>query len=281
MGCWNETCFLTKLPILFGEKIVVLPLIQNFMVDPEAELSMSHSFDRWKPLSFPFRATYNDYGNPENIIKEFEYDLFNFMIEEYLSDKDKIKIRSHHDNYDISLWDHISSGKAFHKIEDMITVDDDKLFYISSIMIKATVFDNLVKEEPEHDYNSITKKYLEDEDFVKFIDCINSSQIDTAPMEKRESSKIYTLLFENYDTGFGHTKSHILDFLRQHIHKYDENKIKKTIVNFVLFIEYLECLRLVLAPTTGKGSQRIEKNVHSKLNMLQATEIKKIVEMWD
>ena len=53
MGCWNETCNLSHLPIMCGERVRVLLIVgQN------------------NPLFYPFEGTYNDYGTVENIAED-------------------------------------------------------------------------------------------------------------------------------------------------------------------------------------------------------------------
>lgn len=63
MGCWNETCMLSNLPIEYGDEIVVIPLIQ----DNQNEIFYSYyPADNYLPLP-PVVGKYNNYGNIENI----------------------------------------------------------------------------------------------------------------------------------------------------------------------------------------------------------------------
>lgn len=61
MGCWNKTCGLTNLPIMYGEKTYV------FVLEKEQELT-SHCYAThlYRPLLLPFISTYNDYGAGED-----------------------------------------------------------------------------------------------------------------------------------------------------------------------------------------------------------------------
>lgn len=280
MGCWSETCFLTNLPIFHDEEIVVLPIVQNYACGRDKELSMSYSFERWKPFSFPIRATYDDYGTPENIIKGFEYDIFNFMIDKFLSNKDEIEIRSEDDyDHDIALWRHISKGKGIHIPTRISGFGEDNPLYISFVMMKASVFDALVNEAPPREFRPLSREQLENEDFVDFVEACGIYRFDEASRERREASKLYVALFSHYERGFGLTRVDTVRFLEQYIDTYDRNDIKKAVIDFVLFMDYVDSLRLIMAPTTGKGSQSIEENIHLKLNVLRTIEIKKIMEI--
>lgn len=66
MGCWNETCGLTNLPIRWGEPTVaiVLQKPENY---PAHQLQCLYPDDCWAPVGFPLFGTYDDYGNLENV----------------------------------------------------------------------------------------------------------------------------------------------------------------------------------------------------------------------
>ena len=65
MGCWNQTCSLTNLPILYGDKIVVLPLIIH---NTKLLEGISYEInDKCGPICVPIIGTYDEYGGIENI----------------------------------------------------------------------------------------------------------------------------------------------------------------------------------------------------------------------
>lgn len=61
MGCWNGSCFVTNLPIFFGEPVEVL-LLRN---DDLGDNSSVHPNDDWTPYKFTFHGNYDDYGSVE------------------------------------------------------------------------------------------------------------------------------------------------------------------------------------------------------------------------
>lgn len=65
MGCWNETCMLTRLPILEGERAAAVLLAQR----PDIQ-DMSSPDCAFMPISLPVVGEYNEYGGLENIQKD-------------------------------------------------------------------------------------------------------------------------------------------------------------------------------------------------------------------
>lgn len=55
MGCWNETCGLTRLPIHYKDQVAL------FLI--EADLQNLSSEGTHHPCALPIYGTYNDYGN--------------------------------------------------------------------------------------------------------------------------------------------------------------------------------------------------------------------------
>ena len=65
MGCWNGTCFISRLPIKSGDDVKVL-----FMRDRRGATDIQglcYASDDYGPLGLPFEAQYNDYGGFENV----------------------------------------------------------------------------------------------------------------------------------------------------------------------------------------------------------------------
>ena len=65
MGCWDETCMLTHLPIIVGEKTVAV-----FIAQKRNSLDTCYSDSIFAPISLPFFGQYDDYGRLENIAKD-------------------------------------------------------------------------------------------------------------------------------------------------------------------------------------------------------------------
>lgn len=61
MGCWNNTCGLTNLPIFAGDPVYVFPVVDN-----SHYRSHCYTSGLYKPCLTPFEAKYNDYGAGED-----------------------------------------------------------------------------------------------------------------------------------------------------------------------------------------------------------------------
>lgn len=63
MGCYNETCILTNLPIRYKDKVVGI-VLERTIASPESYINPD---DEWRPIGFPVFGEYNEYGGIENI----------------------------------------------------------------------------------------------------------------------------------------------------------------------------------------------------------------------
>lgn len=79
MGCFNETCALSHLPICYGDSIVVLFLsATEGTTGTETATGVS---SRWTPVALPFVAKYNDYGWFEKVPHKEEL-FVNLLLDE-------------------------------------------------------------------------------------------------------------------------------------------------------------------------------------------------------
>lgn len=87
MGCWNNTCGLTNLPIIAGEAVYVFPIKEK---DLSKYRSHYYSTALYQPVLVPFVAEYNDYGAGEKctgtaldlIIEEIRRELIELEVGE-------------------------------------------------------------------------------------------------------------------------------------------------------------------------------------------------------
>ncbi len=64
MGCWNATCNVSNLPIFWGDKVVLIPLVK--VSSKETKFNPCYPTDNFIPLGFPIFGEYDDYGRLEN-----------------------------------------------------------------------------------------------------------------------------------------------------------------------------------------------------------------------
>ena len=63
MGCFNTTGFLSKLPILYGDRVVCFLA----KINPEYGYTPYYPFELVAPICFPIYGEYNDYGSIEDV----------------------------------------------------------------------------------------------------------------------------------------------------------------------------------------------------------------------
>ena len=75
MGCWNGTDFITQLPIMEDDEVVLIPIKKNrFIKDLTAE-NTCYQNTYFKPMPIILYGKYNDYG----IISDVKGDIKQFI----------------------------------------------------------------------------------------------------------------------------------------------------------------------------------------------------------
>lgn len=74
MGCWNGTCNISNMPILEGDKVVLISLMK---ISNGTTFNTCYPTDNFIPLGFPIIGYYNDYGGLYDIeISDVNKDYF-------------------------------------------------------------------------------------------------------------------------------------------------------------------------------------------------------------
>ena len=84
MGCWNETCGITQMPICAGDKVRMFFIVKNNYSDDSYDVAHSYTTDLWKPFGLPIKGTYDEYGRIENIEEDAMSDLLLESIREMI-----------------------------------------------------------------------------------------------------------------------------------------------------------------------------------------------------
>ncbi len=73
MGCWNQTCAITNLPIMDGDDVYVLVLQKGMEESP----SLCYPTAYWTPGIFFFEGKYDDYGG----VKDYHGPLMDYVVD--------------------------------------------------------------------------------------------------------------------------------------------------------------------------------------------------------
>lgn len=151
MGCWNGTDLITQLPIMFGDKVVLIPLKREKRELPQH--CIYYSTDLYKPYPIILKGEYNDYGLIENVTGDIEQ--FKTLIDNKI---DRESLKSHMMNHEEKIIPYIRAVER----EDI----EDILF----VMIQEDLYDSLLSFENE-EMKDITKeinKFIKENSYVLF-----------------------------------------------------------------------------------------------------------------
>lgn len=136
MGCWNETCFMSNLPIRHGDPVVAFITAQGSWESTKHRdrASFCYPGDEEEPISLPIRAQYNDYGSLEdwdknNVAVLMVENIFKTSFDEVLG-----RIMNHmRDDYGLTIQ---------HDMSDIGAGVRD--YPISMLMMHGTLYDKLI-----------------------------------------------------------------------------------------------------------------------------------------
>lgn len=137
MGCWNETCFMSHLPIMRKEDVVVFVLTPTVHINEEGP--SCYYDDKYVPLSFPLRGKYNEYGGLYDIQHEEMHATFLPKIKQYFTREDGEYTPYNWVSVEKFLTD-ISSRKVF------VAVPGDTYRRLALAFVHAKLYDILLGE---------------------------------------------------------------------------------------------------------------------------------------
>lgn len=169
MGCWNETCAISKLAINYGEPVRFLVIAQNAFSVENARFggywqpispgkSGCYISDLWTPLCFPIRGNYNDYGSIDPTGSAEELNQFVSLIKDtcILPDPVGNDIEEVEEDLDVPLtnikdatpdeiFEYLQDGRLFINYHSALPQYSDRVVPVGWMMIKETVWQSLLK----------------------------------------------------------------------------------------------------------------------------------------
>ena len=225
MGCWNATCGISNLPIMYGEKVVTF-ICKNQGFD----LRPCYSDTLCTPIYFHFRGEYNDYGSVENIVEdECTNDMLYFINKKYNKDFENIK----------SCIDEISREKI------------DGLFLF---MIKEDLFNTLIDEIGNR--KPYKRKFTNRQAYLSKIKKVQKLRIKLNKMKKNDTRYILNKFkIEGIERTIFNEFSSFVRYSKNNIHI-------DHAIEYVLFKIVMDMLRKSFVPMSGCGSQYCEMYLH-------------------
>ena len=279
MGCWNETCLMSNMPIRRGDKVVLLVLRpQLHRYAEEGNQSRPDAF--FIPVGFPIVGTYDDYGSID--VSEEEAEKVNGFFADmfapslfYKSDYRYVDRRTDKSDeipeYEYStvnqMCKDLERGKIYFtqmgKMGQMtIAMVHDELYqalmnnvanrFVDVIGGKGGKYAEVVDRNLRDACERMCKS---DEDFAAYIEESNS---EVQPVKKRRAPRLYTSLDEIMciDRNAG-----MNDMSQYYIKTRDENVIV-ALRDMILWRSVMDLSRKGYSCTSGKGGQAREMRLH-------------------
>jgi hypothetical protein len=275
MGCWNETCGISQLPILGGDKVKLVVLVggnSDFILGS----GTSYINEIWSPISIPISGEYNEYGSlTEDSIVEDEASAMLFdSIKRYWTQSTHEEwlsyVGNNNENPDLNLFEaikYIERGKVTRK---GYKGNEEKLslFFILEDVYNACISYNPVVADfyknayyYRHYHEAMTK------DIHRFYDSLQEvkNSNPTALM-------VNTIFAESqYITPISTTynfKDKIIDLIKNNVTKEDPKfkKLVSMIIDYCSLVNSMSSARKMWQPQTGKGSQNNALDVYKLIN---------------
>ena len=259
MGCWNETCYISKLPIYSGEEIVLILLRKYKYADKTPHTC--YVCDSYVPFGLPIFGKYDDYGNIEDITNA--EDVIEYLKNMEIVDKDGIKVNTARlDKETLSEFtSDVLCGHYFLK-------DDGMNIPLFGMMVKKELYDILLSnyklrkcygEEityEEHITSEIKKEIEKIEDLVKDIERKDIREKWIEKDLERISFIRISMLDESYD---------ISPYLIKKYYKESSKKAFDYLIDIIFFKLCLQALRMGYYCVSGLGSQSDEMQIHKEV----------------
>lgn len=208
MGCYNYTCALSRIPIISGNPVALLIIVED-----SRRITLGNAFDpmgQWAVVGYPIYAKYNDYGWVEDVE---DSPLINYTLSEI--NKNLVEKEVGENEY----WDlavnrgDVTDLESLHKFlhADRITfknylghlLGQPKEMKVSYVMIHRGIFDKFVGDLYTHkDYDGDLKDYVTVtfEDKVNYLknkyDKLAEMREALKLIEDKTSDDYYDLVFE-------------------------------------------------------------------------------------
>lgn len=274
MGCWNETCGISQLPIHVGDKIRAFILLDNTYKGRLEGGGTCYSSGEWAPFGISISGEYNDYGGIENII---ENDITHLMLETlregWVIEKE-----------DAQRWDIPTDSKKL-KLSDVLNAIERSCAKYNSFTRKGTpigimyvledVYQSMMNFNPirahyyhsNYDYKPVRDAYNQD---IKtwYIENLNSY------LESPSDRMLFRLSLSDDNLFYIRDNAMVHLFKNQFLHlieaktPFENAKIQFLCENFweiIHFNSIMQHLRKLWHPQAGKGSQDSDLEIYKRL----------------
>ncbi len=179
MGCWNETCALTNLPIRAGDSIVAFIGVTGVGTGSNVSYQFDYGEFTVMPLTPVMYGEYDDYGRIDSIKSPNIEKTVLMVLTEYFNRK--ILVQEEKESFKPELLEAINRGEVKY-------ISDDGEYKLSLIMMHQYAYDALVE------YQGNRTIRIHDHTSNKF----KNQKVNTYVKEKFQSYEKYMMAREAY-----------------------------------------------------------------------------------
>lgn len=287
MGCWNETCGITQLPILSGDAVRMFLILDHAPLD-YCYCSISEAFI---PYGVPLKGHYDEYGSLydiketissnmtlENLKEQIvpnhgragKFDLENCdwqSIIEWMTSEQLLVAWSSTNNYRqkfLEIEKNTKDKDNIRKEEEKIVHDSrERNGYLRTMyhmMVHEDIYQSMIDSPFRHKMWKDTLLYLQEYDRVK-----NTPFGSLNLLSKLQHRNSFADLFAS-----GRTEGEA--FIRKFLYKIEEGvsdeelkQLSEDLSDFNTFSRSMYKMRKLWTPQAGKGSQDINHELYIKL----------------
>ena len=246
MGCWNETCALSRLPIFLGEPVVAIVTIG----EPTIAGECYYANDDTNMFTFPIRGKYDEYGSLEEDCIQMSDTTREFLL------SCEIVTRSG-EPYKIESW-----NEFFRDINDLKIQSDNDDYFLGLMLVHQELWDNIIenyenriyykgegtpKEKLPLLYEKRTNRILNDKKELFEKSVVTRSWLDFFSLKREFFSS--SILCPT-----------ILDFIDNQIvlEGKDPDIFKEEYIRYVMTYQWMNLSRFAFFSYCGMGSQSQE-----------------------
>lgn len=313
MGCWNETCGITQMPIYSGDP-VVLVLLTKVDRHTENHGGFCYSNDVWTPKYLPVFGEYDDYGSLENIEENWNTQ---FIVDQLRQELAQVRLTQPTPKADATYAD---TRKHFALDLDAFTVNDvldqiheDRVWVpgvrdnlpVGWCMMHRWVWDHMIQvmdrdwrenisletvgAHGEAYYEAMMNRYAE----------VRAISDDVAMGLLLKHSRRSLVDWENAFAVFSESGSRLDSYLTlSGLRSYDDvlwklaeagepvqdaqvQQVIRALAEMLVFINNMSGLRKFWSPLTGKGSQNSAHQAHLALHELCVVKLRERIKQWE
>lgn len=264
MGCWNATCYISKLPIHAGEKVAVI-LTRKALAESDDSPHKCYPAESYIPFGYPIFGKYNDYGGIEDI--ENAEDVLEYLTSVKIYDNDNNIVEITSENLESQVNEILYSN---------CTVEEEKC-HLDGFFVLKDLYELLIEEISSrklydknetvaHQFERLLKTHIKDfRESERYLQRVVSSK---ACETDKDLITFGMMSFGNLSrfgvlSSFSDMPWDVSSYIKLKLVKKYDSKYARLLTSIIMFKTVLQSLRMGYFCITGDGSQSDEMYMHT------------------